>query len=107
LNILRELVGDDVYSLHVQLDDVFDPLPNDGWKQNFYKTACHMKAMKAVVAPDTATAHLAGALGVKCFLMLPDDNFICWRWKNATWYDSVIPLKKSDWHKLPSLLEEL
>jgi hypothetical protein len=107
LDTLRSLVGDDVYSIHVQLDDVFDPLPNDGWKQDFYKTACHMKAMKAVVAPDTATAHLAGALGVKCFLMLPDDQFICWRWKNATWYDSVVPLKKSEWHTLPRLLEEL
>jgi ADP-heptose:LPS heptosyltransferase len=101
------LVGDDVYSLHVQLGDVFDLLPNDGWQQDFYKTACHMKAMKAVVAPDTATAHLAGALGVKCFLMLPDDPYICWRWKNGTWYDSVIPLKKSEWHTLPSLLENL
>lgn len=107
LDTLRSLVGDDVYSIHVQLEDVFDPLPNDGWKQDFYKTACHMKAMKAVVAPDTATAHLAGALGVKCFLMLPDDQFICWRWKNATWYDSVVPLKKSEWHTLPRLLEEL
>jgi hypothetical protein len=107
LDTLRSLVGDDVYSIHVQLDDVFDPLPNDGWKQDFYKTACHMKAMKAVVAPDTATAHLAGALGIKCFLMLPDDQFICWRWKNATWYDSVVPLKKSEWHTLPRLLEEL
>jgi hypothetical protein len=107
LKTVRELVGDNAYSLHIQLDDVLDPLPNDGWKQNFYKTACHMKAMKAVVAPDTATAHLAGALGVKCFLMLPDDEFICWRWKNATWYDSVVLLKKSEWHTLPKLLEEL
>lgn len=107
LETMRKLVGDDVYSLHIELDDVFDPLPNDGWKQNFYKTACHMKAMKAVVAPDTATAHLAGALGVKCFLLLPEDDFICWRWKNATWYDSIVPLRKSEWHKLPSLLEEL
>ena len=107
LDVMRKSVGDDVYSLHVQLDDIFDPLPDDGWKKNFYKTACHMKGMKAVVAPDTATAHLAGALGVKCFLLLPDDNFICWRWKNASWYDSVVPLKKSEWHKLPSLLEEL
>jgi len=107
LNIMRDLVGDDVYSIHLQTDDVFDTLPNDGWKQDFYKTACHMKAMKAVVTPDTATAHLAGALGVKCFLLLPDDPFICWRWKNATWYDSVVTLRKDEWHLLPSLLEEL
>jgi hypothetical protein len=46
-------------------------------------------------------------LGVKCFLLLPEDDYICWRWKNATWYDSVVPLKKHDWHKLPHLLEKL
>jgi hypothetical protein len=107
LETMRKLVGDDVYSIHVEQADVFDVLPNDGWQKNFYKTACHMKAMKAVVAPDTATAHLAGALGVKCFLLLPDHEYICWRWKNATWYDSVITLRKEEWHTLPKLLEEL
>jgi len=104
---LRQLVGDDCYSLNPEIDDIFMPLPSDGWKQNFYKTACHMKSLKAVVAPDTATAHLAGALGVKTFVLLPEDAYICWRWKNANWYDSVVPLRQGDWHKLPQLLEAL
>jgi hypothetical protein len=104
---LREMLGDDMYSLHVRDSDAFDTLPNDGWQTNFYKTACHMKAMKAVIAPDTATAHLAGALGVKCFLLLPEDDFVCWRWRHGTWYDSVVPLRKNEWNKLPSLLEKL
>jgi hypothetical protein len=107
LNEMREMLGDDMYSLHVNASDVFDTLPNDGWQKNFYKTACHMKAMKAVIAPDTATAHLAGALGVKCFMLLPEDDFICWRWRHGTWYDSIVPLRKNEWHKLPSLLEKL
>jgi hypothetical protein len=107
LNEMREMLGDDMYSLHVNTSDVFDTLPNDGWQQDFYKTACHMKAMKAVIAPDTATAHLAGALGVKCFMLLPEDDYICWRWRHGTWYDSIVPLRKHEWHKLPSLLEKL
>ena len=103
----RKMLGDNVYSLHINHSDVFDTLPNDGWQKNFYKTACHMKAMKAVVAPDTATAHLAGSLGVKCFLMLPEDDYVCWRWRHGTWYDSIVPIKKSEWHTLPKLLEAL
>ena len=107
VKFIRETLGNDVFSLNLATDDIFQPLPPDGWKENFYKTACHMKAMKAVVAPDTATAHLAGALGVKCFLLLPEDAYICWRWKHGVWYDSVVPLHQQDWHKLPYLLEKL
>ena len=107
LTEMREMLGDNMYSLHTTASDVFDPLPNDGWQQDFYKTACHMKAMKAVITPDTATAHLAGALGVKCFMLLPEDDYVCWRWRHGTWYDSVVPLRKHEWHKLPSLLEKL
>lgn len=107
VNVIRDMLGNDVYSLNLGTDDIFQPLPPDGWKENFYKTACHMKAMKAVVAPDTATAHLAGALGVKCFLLLPEDDYICWRWKHGVWYDSVVPLRQQEWQKLPSLLEKL
>ena len=107
VNFLRETLGSNCYSLNLNTDDIFQPLPLDGWKDNFYKTACHMKSLKAVVAPDTATAHLAGALGVKCFLLLPDDEYICWRWKHGVWYDSIVPLRKQDWHKLGHLLEKL
>jgi hypothetical protein len=104
---LRDMLGDTAFSFSTTSDDIFRPLPQNGWKEDFYKTACHMRSMKAIIAPDTATAHLAGALGVKCFVMLPEDAYVCWRWKNASWYDSVVPLRQHEWHKLPSLLENL
>ena len=104
---MTELVGDDVYSLNPELDGNFRPLPDDGWKQNWAKTASHMKAMRGIVTVDTGTAHLAGALGVKCVVLLPQESFICWRWKNAQWYDSVIPLKQDEYHKLNDLVRRM
>jgi hypothetical protein len=42
VTILREMLGNDVYSLNLGTDDIFQPLPPDGWKENFYLTACQM-----------------------------------------------------------------
>lgn len=103
---MKELVGEDAYSLNPEDNGGFHALP-DGWKTDWAKTAQHMKAMKAVVTVDTGTAHLAGALGVKCIVLLPDDDHVCWRWKNASWYDSVITLRKHEWDRVPQLLKEI
>ena len=105
--VMESLTGTDCYSLNPEENGNFIPLPADGWKEDWAKTASHMKAMKAVVTVDTGTAHLAGALGVKCFVLLPDDEYVCWRWKNASWYDSVTTLRKHEWNKLPQLIKEL
>jgi hypothetical protein len=48
-----ELVGDDAYSLNPKSDGLFHPLPNDGWKTSWVKTASHMKALKGIVTVDT------------------------------------------------------
>jgi len=104
---MAELVGDDAYSLNPNSDGLFHPLPNDGWKTNWVQTAAHMKAMKGVVTVDTGTAHLAGALGVKCVVLLPKDEFVCWRWKNARWYDSVCLLKPEEYDKLPEIIRRM
>ena len=63
-----------------------------------------MKAMDVIISVDTSVAHLAGALGVKTFLMLPYVND--WRWFNDTkttpWYKSVEIFKQTDlisWEK--------
>mgnify|MGYP000647980724 FL=1 len=104
---MAELVGDDAYSLNPETEGLFRPLPDDGWKKDWSITAKHMKAMKGVVTVDTGTAHLAGALGVKCIVLLPKESFICWRWKNARWYDSVIALRQDEYHKIPDLLRRM
>ena len=104
---MLKLVGDDCYSLNPKTDGLFNPLPDDGWKTDWVRTAAHMKAMKGVVTVDTGTAHLAGALGVKCVVLLPKDEFICWRWKNARWYDSVVTLKPEEYDKLPEIIRRM
>ncbi len=104
---MLELVGKKAYSLNPEENGPFIKLPNNGWKTNWQKTAEHMKAMKAVVTVDTGTAHLAGALGVKCIVLLPEAEHVCWRWKNAIWYDTVITLQKHEWNRVPELIKEI
>ena len=72
--------------------------------KNFSDTASALKAMDLVVTVDTSVAHLAGALGVKTFLMLPYATD--WRWfrdtKKTPWYDSIEIFKQEDcisWEK--------
>lgn len=101
---MLKLVGDNAYSLNPESNGAFYPLPDDGWKKDWSKTASHMKAMKGIVTVDTGTAHLAGALGVKTIVLLPKEEFICWRWKNARWYDSVVCLRQNELAKLPELI---
>jgi hypothetical protein len=103
---MRRLLGADAYSLNYDGDDIFTPLP-EGWKNDWYQTAQHMKAMRGVICPDTGTAHLAGALGVKCIMLLPDDPYVCWRWKHGKWYDSVVAIKPNEWDKIPDLLRRM
>jgi FkbM family methyltransferase len=69
---------------------------------NFAETAALMRDLDLVVTVDTATAHLAGALGVPTWLLLSIDPD--WRWglkSNRTiWYDSVRIFRASkvlDW----------
>jgi hypothetical protein len=104
---MAELTGLDAYSLNPEGEEFFFPLPNDGWKTDWSKTASHIKAMKGVVTVDTATAHLAGALGVKCIVLMPKDEFKCWRWKHGSWYDSVIPVDEKDYDKIPDLIRRM
>ena len=104
---MLKLVGDDAYSLNPEMDSYFRPLPDDGWKKDWAITAKHMKAMKGVVTVDTGTAHLAGALGVKTIVLLPKPEFVCWRWKNGHWYDSVIALPQDQYHRVPDLIRSM
>lgn len=104
---MYDMVGDDVYSLNPESNGLFRPLPNDGWQKDWSITAKHMKAMRGVVTVDTGTAHLAGALGVKCVVLLPQEAFICWRWKNARWYDSVIALRQEEYGQLQDLIRRM
>jgi hypothetical protein len=56
------------------------------------KTARVMRDLDVVVSVDTAPAHLAGALGVRTLLMIPEAG--CWRWGDhdrftSPWYPTM------------------
>ena len=71
---------------------------------NFNDTAKAMNSMDLIITVDTSVAHLAGALGIKTFLMLPYATD--WRWfsdtKTTPWYNSIEIFKQADpisWEK--------
>ena len=104
---MLEVIGSDAYSFNPEEDRFWTPLPNDGWKQDWNKTASHLKAMKGLVTVDTGIAHLAGALGVKTVCIMPRKDFKCWRWKHGTWYDSVVTVEEDELHKIPDLIRRM
>lgn len=66
--------------------------------ENFDDTASMLKNIDVLITVDTALAHLAGALGIKTYLLLcfaPD-----WRWfdndKKTEWYPNVTIIKQHD-----------
>ena len=104
---MEKFTGSDCYSLNPKTDGLFNPLPDDGWKTNWVKSASHMKACKGIVTVDTGTAHLAGALGIKTIVLLPKEEFVCWRWKNGRWYDSVVCLRPHEYNQIPDLIRRM
>jgi hypothetical protein len=102
-----EIVGDDAYSFNVEEDKYWSPLPNDGWKQDWAKTASHLKALKGLVTVDTGIAHVAGALGVKTIVIMPRKEFKCWRWKHGTWYDSIVTVEEGEMNLIPEIVRRM
>lgn len=73
--------------------------------KNYVDTAALLFNVDVLITIDTSIAHLAGALGIKTYLMLPFDAE--WRWfhdtKTTPWYDSVRIFKQKipgDWNSV-------
>ncbi|HJV49721.1 MAG TPA: tetratricopeptide repeat protein [Geothrix sp.] len=71
---------------------VFDPSP---WIGDFADTAALMMNLDLVITVDTAAAHLAGALGRPCWVLLPHHK-TDWRWftgrEDSPWYPGLMRL---------------
>lgn len=78
---------------------------------DFADTAAIIANLDLVISVDTAVAHLAGAMGKACWLLLPDYK-TDWRWlsgrSDSPWYPGVMRLfrqsRAGDW---PGLLGEV
>lgn len=66
--------------------------------KSWRKTARLLKRLDVVVTVDTAVAHLAGALGVPCLMMITKASD--WRWdrssENTVWYDSIRVIRQQE-----------
>ncbi len=77
--------------------------------QSWSETAARLAALDGLVTTDTGIAHLAGAMGVRAWVMLqhvPD-----WRWGltgTATpWYPNTTLIRPSKWNDWESVVERL
>lgn len=78
---------------------------------DFADTAAIIAGLDLVISVDTAVAHLAGALGKPCWLLLPDYK-TDWRWltgrDDSPWYPGVMRLFRQpspgDW---PAVIESV
>jgi len=73
--------------------------------KNFADTAGALENLDLVICNDTSLAHLAGAMGKPCWILLP--YLYNWRWhldlNNCDWYDSVKLYRqkeKGDWDEI-------
>ncbi|MGD8777578.1 MAG: tetratricopeptide repeat protein [Ignavibacteria bacterium] len=64
---------------------------------SFDDTAAFVSNLDLVISVDTAVAHLAGALGIETWILLPYNSD--WRWfkdiDKSPWYDSVELIRKN------------
>lgn len=77
--------------------------------QSFEDTATILAGLDMVICCDTAVAHLAGAMGVPCWLALPYNPD--WRWLaegDATdWYDSIKIFRQNKYDDWDSVFRKI
>ncbi len=79
---------------------------------DFSQTAAALSNLDLVICNDTSLAHLAGALGIPCFILLPYE--VNWRWHDdmsrSDWYDSVKLFRQKsigDWDSVFNQVEQV
>ena len=77
--------------------------------KDFADAAAFMKNCDLLISPDTAITHLAGALGVRVWLVLPYESE--WRWlldrEDSPWYPSMRIFRQSKTRDWPPVFERI
>ncbi len=88
---LLEVPGLNFVSLQIGVREDEYCLPAAGLIRDYGDTAAIVSQLDAVVSVDTSVAHLAGALGIDCHVLL--SSACDWRWRlgqaRTAWYDSL------------------
>jgi hypothetical protein len=85
------------------LADFTDLDPAASGARDFAETAATIAGLEAVVTVDTSVAHLAGAMGKPCFILMPrpaSDWYTNWHDDRSPWYASVRLIRQrtpGDW----------
>ncbi|MET3138352.1 hypothetical protein AAKU61_002719 [Undibacterium sp. GrIS 1.2] len=104
LTPVLKVLGIQFVSLQKELDgesipESFSVLMLGDCVTDFADTAAIIKQLDLVISVDTAVAHLAGALGVPCWLLVPDYK-PDWRWlahrQDSPWYPHQMRLFRQD-----------
>jgi hypothetical protein len=100
---LQKEAGDPAWSPHSPLSLWRPPGPIDETTGAFMDTAAIVSQLDLVITSDTAVAHLAGALGVETWVVLPD--VADWRWlldrDDSPWYPRMRLFRQErsrDWY---------
>ena len=76
---------------------------------DFGQTAAALENLDLVICNDTSLAHLAGAMGIPCFILLPYE--VNWRWHDnlskCDWYDSVSLFRQKTFGDWKGVFEEI
>ena len=99
--------SEDINKLNSQIIDIGKDLVN------FNQTAAALRNLDLVICNDTSLAHLAGAMKIPCWVMLPYE--VNWRWhtdlSKCDWYDSVKLFRQKnidDWQSVfDQILQEM